>query len=192
MSFYIHYPDDWIGVPGFGEGEMFATPRDWATALVAEIAPSFRPKPRRRERAALTDALALLGGSVEEIGAHAGYIWIDTLQSAPFLVGSVPIPRAEAGDASAIDLAGGRSDADYVPPIVREVITGSGVAGAYVERHAPLDDRAVHVGNLIGTYVFEVPEGFLMLGTSTTDFAAYERFRPHFQELASSVRWDPA
>ncbi|MEU1971676.1 hypothetical protein ABZ477_08460 [Microbacterium sp. NPDC019599] len=190
MSFYIHYPDDWIGVPQFGDGEVFATPRDWATALVAEIAPAFRPKPRRRQRAALVDALALLGGSVQEIGAQSGYIWIDTLETAPFLVGSIPIPRSEVGDAPAVDIAGGRGDGDYVPPIVRDVVTDSGVPGVYVERHAPLDDRAVHVANLIGTYVFEVPEGFLMLGTSTTDFTAFERFRPHFEELARTVRWE--
>ena len=61
--------------------------------------------------------------------------------------------------------------------------------GVYVERHAPLDDAAVHVGTLIGTYLLETEDEFLMLGTSTTDFAGYERFRPHFEEFARTASW---
>jgi hypothetical protein len=189
VSFSIDYPNDWIGIPEFGEGEVFATPQDWATALAAEIAPDLRPRPRRRQRAALTDVLALYGASVAEIGAGRGYIWLDTLETAPFLVGSRTIARADVGDAPITDIAGAGGEADYVPPIVTDVVTDSGLRGISVERHAPLDDAAVHVGHLIGTYVFEVEEGFIMFGTSTTDFAGYDRFRPHFAEFARTVRW---
>lgn len=191
MSFYIHYPDDWIGIPAFGEGEVFVTPQAWAEALTAEIAPLFRPKPKRRQRASLESVLALYGQNVREIGADTGYIWIDTLETAPFLVGSKVLSRQDVGDAPPAEVAGARSDGDYVPPIVRELTAGGGLPGVYVERHAPLDDAAVHVGTLIGTYVFESEDGLLMFGTSTTDFAAYERFRPHFEEFARTVRWEP-
>ena len=127
---------------------------------------------------------------MRQIGADAGYIWLDTLESAPFLVGSKVISRSEAGDAPLPEIAGAGGDGDYVPPIVRDLTTASGLGGVYVERHAPLDDAAVHVGVLVGTYVFEAGDELLMLGTSTTDFAGYERFRPHFEEFARTARWE--
>lgn len=188
MSFYIEYPDDWIGVPAFGPGETFATPEAWAAALVAEIAPTMRPKPRRAQRAALAQVLAFVAGNVERIGADSGYVWLDPVDSSPFLVGAKVLSRLDVGDATPAQLAGAAEDSDFVPPIERELVTGPGVRGHYVERHAPLDDEAVHVGNLSGTYVLEADGELLLLGTATTDFAAYERFRPHFEEFAGSVR----
>jgi hypothetical protein len=189
MNFFIEYPLDWVGIPRFGDGQVFATPEAWADALVREIAGDARPRLGRKERAGLADALALIARGFEEGGAQSGYVWLESHRGPLHPVALTTMPRSAIGDASASEIAGARGDGDYVPPIVRDVVVDSGAAGAYVERHAPLDSEAVHVATVSGVYAFPSDEGVVVLSASTTDFAGYERFRPHFEELAQTFRW---
>ena len=189
MNFFIEYPLDWVGIPGFGDGEVFATPEAWADALVREIASDARPRLGRKDRAGLTDAFALIARGLEEGGAQSGYVWLETYRGPLQPVVLTTVPRSAVGDATAAEVAGARGDGDYVPPIVRDLVVAGGATAAYVERHAPLDSDAVHVATVSGVYAFPSDEGVVLLSASTTDFAGYERFRPHFEELAQTFRW---
>ena len=68
--------------------------------------------------------------------------------------------------------------------------TESGLAGAYVERHTPYDEQSPLMATLIATYAIEIPVGFVVLSSSTFDLAGFEAFRPHFEALARTVRWE--
>jgi hypothetical protein len=194
MSFYFQYPDDWIGVPQFGDGEVFDTPRAWADALAAELVDLARPRLSRKDRpqvrTSLADAFALVGADLDEKKVQAGYLWLESFAGPLHIVTATVLSRRDVGDATLAEVAGARGDEDYVPPIVTEVTAAGGLAGVYVERHAPLDADAPHIATLSGTYAFEDDETLMVFGSSTTDLPSWESFRPHFSEFATTLRWE--
>lgn len=194
MSFYFQYPDDWIGIPQFGGDEVFDTPRAWADALAAELVDLARPRVSRRERpqvrTSLADAFALVGADLDEKKVQAGYLWLESFAGPLHIVTAKVLSRQDVGDATLAEVAGARGDEDYVPPIVTEVAAVGGLAGVYVERHAPLDAEALHVATLSGTYVFEADESLMVFGSSTSDLPSWDAFRPRFAEFAATLRWE--
>ncbi|MHA6667526.1 hypothetical protein ACX3O0_01520 [Homoserinimonas sp. A447] len=190
MSVFVRYPDDWIGVPPFGEGEVFQTAPEWADALVAELADVTAMRLTDDETAALAGSLALVGGEVETRGAQSCYVYLESLRGPIHIVDGRMIARGEVGDAPVEEVAGIREPDLVREPTVTEVVTDSGLAGVLCVRHAPFDDDARQVMTLRGSYAFEVDGGFFLLSTATTDLAGFERFRPRFAELAASVSQD--
>jgi hypothetical protein len=191
MAYSIDYPQDWIGIPHFGEGEVFATAEAWADALAGEIVAPLGLFGRKKERrAALAETFAFVAKELEKGGAHWGYAWLASVDGPLRFVAVMGLAREDIGDAPAAELAGADGHGDYVPPIVREITASSGATGVYVERHSPMDDEAPLVQVISGTYAFERPDGVVLLQASTTDMAGYEAFRPHYEEFARSFRWD--
>ncbi len=191
MKYRIEYPEDWIGIPDVGEGLEFETARAWSDAVAQHIVSAGGWFSRKKDRRAfLSDTLTVIAEGLAEEGAHAGYVWPETLDGPFRFVAVYGFDRAELGEATAVELAGGTDRSDYVPPIVRDAVSASGATGVYVERHAPLDDDAVHVATITGTYVFERPDSVVLLQAATTDLAAFERFRPRFEAFAATFRWD--
>lgn len=190
MSFFIAYPDDWIGVPDFGDGEMFAAPIDWAAALVAELAADAGTEFTGEQRSSLVEALSLLATGVrEERGADSAYIWLASLHGPVRVVDVRAISRRAAGDASAADLAGQGDPGLLREPRVEEFVSDFGVRGVAVEGYVPLDEAASHVVIVRAAHVLESEDGFLQLVSSSTDLAGFEQFRPHFARLAHRVSW---
>ena len=72
-----------------------------------------------------------------------------------------------------------------------ELRTATGLRGALVIRHAPLDADAPHILTLRASAALDVGDGFAVLGTATTDLAAFEAFRPEFMALIESVAVTP-
>lgn len=191
MRYRIEYPDDWIGIPEVGEGREFTTARAWADAVVAHISAHGGFLARTRGvHAGLGDALTVITEGLVSEGAHAGYVWPETLDGPYRFVAVYGFDRDDLGDATAADLAGAAGEHDYVPPLVSAVATLSGAEGVYVERHAPYDQDAPHVATVVGAYAFERPDGIVLMQSSTTDLAAFERFRPRYEEFARTFRWD--
>ncbi|WP_243075613.1 hypothetical protein [Microbacterium sp. SS28] len=188
MNVYIEYPGDWIGVPRFGAGEVFAVPADWAAALTDELIAESGARPGRVERQALVDALTIMGTGSQERGASSSYIhypgWGATLE----LVDVVLLDRSVVGDAEAAEVAGAHEPDLLRPATVTEVETPAGLRGSLVVRHAPLDADAAEVVTLRASCALDVGDGFVLLGTATTDLAAFEAFSPHFRALVDSVR----
>lgn len=188
MSIFVRYPDDWIGVPACGDGEMFAEPREWASALVDELIEiDTNVTLAASEREALISALTLLGSGVRERGATAAYIHLGSLRGPIEVVDLALVARADVGDAPAHEIAGSLDPDAIAPPTVTNVVTPGGLHGALVIRHAPFDEQAPHIVTLRATAALDVGEGFAVLGTATTDLAGFEAFRPYFLELIDSV-----
>lgn len=191
MRYRIEYPDDWIGIPEVGEGCEFATAREWADAVAAHIAAHGGFFARTRDlRTGLADALTVITDGLVAEGVHAGYVWPETLDGPFRFVAVYGFDREDLGDTTAAEVAGESGEGDYVPPIVRGIATLSGAEGVYVERHSPLDQDAVHVATISGSFAFERPDGIVLMQSSTTDLAAFERFRPRYEEFARTFRWD--
>ena len=190
MSVYVQYPDDWIGVPEFGEGEVFATPAEWARALVDELIPLADENLEEGERVALIGALTLAGTGVADRGANTSYVHLRTLRGPLELVDLVLVPRSAVGDAPAEEVAGSLDPDAINPPTVTELSTAAGLRGALVVWHAPLDAEAPHIVTLRAAAALDVGNGFAVLGTSTTELAQFEVFRPDFMALIESVTVD--
>ena len=188
MSVFVRYPDDWIGVPEFGDDELFAEPDAWATALTDELIALGIDEPlTASERAALIGALTLLGSGVHERGARAAYVHLGSLRGPIDVVDLALVPRADVGDAPAHEIAGSLDPDAMQPPTVTNILTPGGLHGALVIRHAPFDAEAPHIVTLRATAALDIGEGFAVLGTSTTDLAGFEALRPHFLALVDSV-----
>ena len=97
MSVSVHYPDGWIGIPDFGAGEVFETPRAWAQALVVELVEGSSIPLEPSEQEALVGALALVATGVAERGARASYVHLRTLRGPLELVDLALVPRAAVG-----------------------------------------------------------------------------------------------
>lgn len=190
MSVFVQYPDDWIGVPEFGADELFATARDWAQALTEELITDAAEHPADEERAALVSALAVIGASVSERGAVASYVFMHSLRGPIDFADLVLVPRSAVGDAPAAEVAGALDPDAIHPPTVIALSTANGFEGALVIRHAPLDDDAPHIITLRASAALDIGAGYVVLGTSTTDLAGFEAFRPHFMALIESVSAD--
>jgi len=187
VSVHVTYPPDWIGVPPFGDGQVFATPGEWAAMLADELVAEFGVTPAPEARQALVNALTIMGSGTQERGASASYIhypaWGATLE----LVDVVLLDRSVVGDAPAHEVAGSTEPDLLRAPTITDVVTPSGLSGSLVIRHAPMDDEAVHVVSLRASCALDVGDGFVVLGTATTDLAAFEAFRPHFLALIDGV-----
>lgn len=191
MRYRIEYPDDWIGIPEVGENREFATARAWADAVADHLTVHGGLFGGRKKRpTVLADALTVITEGLVGEGAHAGYVWPETIDGPFRFVAVYGFDREDLGDATAAALAGASGEGDYVPPIVRGILTEAGTEGVYVERHSPLDQDAVHVATISGSFAFERPDGIVLLQSSTTDLAAFERFRPRYEEFARTFRWD--
>ena len=190
MSVSVHYPDGWIGIPDFGAGEVFETPRAWAQALVVELVEGSSIPLEPSEQEALVGALALVATGVAERGARASYVHLRTLRGPLELVDLALVPRAAVGDAPAAEVAGALDPDAVRPPTVTELRTATGLRGALVIRHAPLDADAPHILTLRASAALDVGDGFAVLGTATTELAAFEAFRPSFMALIESVSVD--
>lgn len=193
MSVYVQYPDDWIGVPEFGDGEAFATPGEWAQALADELIALSDERLEESERIALIGALAVAGAGgpergTPERGAQATYVHLRSLRGSLELVDLVLVPRSAVGDASAAEVAGSLDPDAINPPTITALSTESGLRGALVIRHAPFDDEAPHIVTLRATAALDVGNGFAVLGTATTELAHFEAFRPNFLALIESVK----
>lgn len=189
MPAFIEYPDDWIGIPDFGEGELFGTPLAWATALTDELMEDAGEVLADEPRDALIGALALIATGIAERGAMTSYVWLASLHGPIDVVDVVMVSRYDVGDATADEIAGSRETDLLRPPTVTEITTAAGLRGALVVRHAPLDEDAAHIVTLRASVALEQDEGFILLGTAMQDLAQFEAFRPHFLELVESVRW---
>lgn len=190
MAVYVDYPEDWIGIPEFGEGELFGEPRAWASALTDELVDDTGETLDDSERGALVSALALVATDVTARGSVASYVWLASLRGPVHVVDTVLVARSETGDAAAHEVAGSLETDVLRAPVVTDVVTDRGLRGALVVRHAPLDADAPHVVTLRATYALDVGPGFIVLGTATQDLAQFEAFRPHFRRLIDSVRAD--
>lgn len=190
MSVYVQYPDDWIGVPEFGEHEAFAMPSEWARALADELIPLADENLDESERVALIGALTVTGTGVADRGANASYVHLRTLRGPIELVDLVLIPRSAVGDASAEEVAGSLDPDAINPPTVTALSTVRGLHGALVVRHAPFDAEAPYIVTLRASAALDIGNGFAVLGTSTTDLAQFEAFRPDFMALIESVTVD--
>ncbi len=184
------YPQDWIGIPHFGEGEVFATPEAWASALAAELTEGLGFFSGRQKRfAALAEAFASVARRLEVGGSHWGFIWLASFDGPLHVVATQALARGGIDGVSAAELAGADAEGDPTPPVVREIVAAAGAPGVYVERRALLDDEAARTQVLIGSYAFETPEAIVLLQASTTDVAGYELFRPHYEEFARTFLW---
>ena len=190
MSVYVEYPDDWIGVPEFGDGEVFATPGEWAVALADELIPLGDEQLEEGERIALIGALAVAGTGTAERGAQATYVHLRSLRGPLELVDLVLVPRSAVGDASAAEVAGSLDPDAINPPTITALSTEGGLRGALVIRHAPFDAEAPHIVTLRATAALDVGNGFAVLSTATTELAHFEAFRPDFLALIESVKVD--
>lgn len=188
MSVIVEYPGDWIGVPRFGDGEVFARPADWAAALADELIAESDVRPKREQRKSLVSALTVLGTGTDERGASASYIHYPGWGSTPELVDVVLLDRSVTGDASAAEVAGAGEDDLLREPTVTDIENRWGLRGSLVIRHAPMDAEAPHVVTLRASCALDVGDGFAVLGTATTDLPAFEAFRPHFLALVDGVR----
>ena len=187
MSVYIEYPADWIGVPAFGEGEVFATPAAWATALSDELIAESGVAPTPEARQSLVNALTMMGTGTRERGASASYIHYPHWGSTPELVDVLLIERATVGDSPAHEVAGSGEPDLLRPATITDIVTAKGLRGSLVIRHAPMDEDAPHVVTLRASCALDVGDDYLVLGTATTDLAAFEAFRPSFLALIESV-----
>ena len=187
MSVHVTYPPDWIGVPPFGEGEVFAAPADWAAMLTDELVAEFGVAPSPQQRQAVVDALTIMGSGTRERGASASYIHFPAWGAPLELVDVVLLDRGVVGDAPAHEVAGSTESDLLRPPTITDVTTASGLSGSLVIRHAPMDDDAPHVVSLRASCALDVGDGYVVLGTATTDLAAFEAFRPHFLALIDGV-----
>jgi hypothetical protein len=187
MSVFVRYPDDWIGVPAFGDGEAFATAEAWADALAVELVDVTGTPLTAEDTEALAGSLALVASDVEKRGAQSSYVYLESLRGPLHVVDGRMIPRREVGDAPVEEVAGIREPDVVREPTVTEVVTDSGLAGVLCVRHAPFDEDAQQVIILRATYAFEVDGGFFVLSTATTDLAGFERFRDRFAQLAAAV-----
>ena len=187
MSVHVTYPPDWIGVPSFGEGEVFAAPADLAAMLTDELVAEFGVAPSAQERQAVAAALTIMGSGTRERGASASYIHFPAWGGPLELVDVVLLDRGVVGDAPAHEVAGSTEPDLLRPPTITDVTTASGLSGSLVIRHAPMDDDAPHVVSLRASCALDVGDGFVVLGTATTDLAAFEAFRPHFLALIDGV-----
>jgi hypothetical protein len=190
VSVYIQYPADWIGVPSFGAGEVFATPADWAAALTDEIIQDSGVNPTAEARQALVNALTMMGTGTRERGASASYIHYPAWGASPELVDVLLIERAAVGDAPAHEVAGSIEPDLLRPATITDIETAKGLHGSLVIRHAPMDSEAPDVVTLRASCALDVGEDWLVLGTAMTDLAAFEAFRPHFLALIDSVTVD--
>ncbi len=187
MSVHITYPPDWIGVPPFGEGQVFATPAEWAAMLTDELVVEFGVSPSPEERQAVVNGLTIMGSGTQERGASASYIHFPAWGAPLELVDVVLLDRGVVGDATADEVAGSTEPDLLRPPTITEITTASGLTGSLVIRHAPMDDGAPHVVSLRASCALDVGDGFVVLGTATTDLPAFEAFRPHFLALVDGV-----
>ena len=187
MSVLVSYPNDWIGVPEFGVGEVFATPDKWSRALTDELIGVTGQPLTLEAKKALIDTLRFVGSDVGERGAQSCYVYLETLNGPVHIVDVRLVPRGEVGDATAADVAGATEPDAFRQPTVTDIVTESGLSGVLCVRHAPLDEDAEHVVTLRASYAFEIEGGFFLMWTATTDLTGFERFRPRFAELAASV-----
>jgi hypothetical protein len=187
MSVHITYPPDWIGVPGFGDGALFDSSAEWAEMLADELLTEFGIAPPPAERQALVGALTIMGAGTKERGASASYIHYPAWGSPLELVDVVLLDRSVVGDASAHEVAGSNEPDLLRPATVTEIVNASGLSGSLVIRHAPMDDETTGVVSLRASCALDVGDGFVVLGTATTDLAAFESFRPHFLALIDGV-----
>ncbi len=187
MSVHITYPPDWIGVPGFGDGEVFDTPAEWAEMLAGELLIEFGISPRPEERRALVAALTVMGTGTKERGASASYIHYPAWGAPLELVDVVLLDRGVVGDAPAHEVAGSNEPDLLRPATVTDIVNATGLSGSLVIRHAPMDDDAPEVVTLRASCALDVGDGFVVLGTATTDLPAFEAFRPHFLALVDGV-----
>ncbi len=187
MSVHITYPPDWIGVPGFGDGEVFDDPADWAAMLADELLVEFGITPPREQRQALADALTIMGSGTKERGASASYIHYPAWGAPLELVDVVLLDRSVVGDAPAHEVAGSNEPDLLRPATVTDIVNASGLSGSLVIRHAPMDDETPDVVSLRASCALDVGDGFVVLGTATTDLPAFEAFRPHFLALIDGV-----
>jgi hypothetical protein len=187
MSVHVTYPPDWIGVPGFGDGEVFETPADWAEMLAGELLIEFGITPPAAERQALVNALTIMGTGTKERGASASYIHYPWWGAPLELVDVVLLDRSVVGDAPANEVAGSNEPDLLQPATVTDIVNAAGLRGSLVIRHAPMDDESPDVVSLRASCALDVGDGFVVLGTATTDLPAFEAFRPHFLALIDGV-----
>lgn len=187
MNVYVDYPDDWIGVPRFGEEQAFPDAATWAALLADELVEEFQVRPPAAARAGLVSALSLLAEGSERRGATS-YIHYPAWGAALELVDTVLLDRGVVGDASLDEIAGALEPDLLRPATVTRIDTDAGLSGVLVVRHAPMDQESPEIVVLRASCALDVGDGVFVLGTASTDLPGFEAFRPHLLALIESVR----
>lgn len=190
MSFYIHHPAEWIGVPEHwpfttSSGLVLETPEQWAVAVADEAAQSEELTAETRSRIIQLMVIAAERGS--DVGARVFVAFESGWDSSAYIVESVIHRRSQFGGKLLESIAGLDDPAQLGPEFAEEFITESGLVGVRCYRYLSFDDQAVIYG--AADYAFEGGDYVLTISGAELDLIDFEKLKLSLANLAATVEW---
>lgn len=193
MTFTLHHPDDWIGIPDRwpfpGEnGTEFADAEHWITALVdvlgqEEDAPA--PPIRERVREVLTMAAQRSARSATRV-----FVLFEGWDGPAFIVEALTQSDEVLGTRSLEEFVGADDPAQLGAPYLEDVETRDGLSGVLCIRYLPFDAHGVVYGRI--DYAFQAEGQVLTVSGGELDLVDFERLKVHASALAATVALVPA
>ncbi|WP_010203335.1 hypothetical protein [Salinibacterium sp. PAMC 21357] len=185
-SVYLRYPRDWLWIPEFGPGEIFATREAWATAAVVDALATDHDMSSPDRRLDLTEQL------IEGVEAAA-------TRSSPWcllyfepgvrkfrVVEAETISAAAAGRSSLAEIAGMNEPDSLGDQTLPENVAATGLDVVFCVRTGTVN-RSQPVLTSSATYAFAVDGGYFVLRATVTEPGALLSLFEPLADLASTV-----
>jgi hypothetical protein len=178
-------PYTWLGAPQEWPMLTFAGPREWATAVVEDIASDAAEPSTLEQQKGLQDALFLIADDMPKREAVASFIGVVSW-GGPLYIADLQINNAEQiAGITLEDYAGVNDPNTERSPDWQPFVTTSGLEGIRCRRYfreGPSNTLVVRVD-----YVWAVDGEFVRLYMVESDLVLFERIAEDLDALAASV-----
>ncbi|WP_010203337.1 hypothetical protein [Salinibacterium sp. PAMC 21357] len=183
-SVLVSHPPDWIAIPDCGPGLPFGAPRDWATAVAAEMAAVARTRLSAAHRQDLIESLTSIAVDAAAREVQRCYVYFDSFRGIFRSVEAMTIAGGGAGSAPLSSVA-----SVYVSSSFGEHPLSAGVIDTglpVVMGFGPTVSVTVGILWKAG-YLFAVRGGYFALRAETTDPGGFDVFLDPLANLAATV-----